>query len=178
MATIKPFPAVRPAQRYAEKLISLPYDVMDRKEAEEMTRGNPYSFLRISRSEIDLPEQDNPYHPEVYGKAKENLIDFISRGILLQDEKPMLYIYQQTMGERIQTGIVACASIDDYKNNIIKKHELTRVEKEIDRINHFDICNANTEPVFLTYRDRKDLRSVIKDWTAAHKPVYNLLTDG
>ena len=178
MATIKPFPAVRPAQEYAGKLISLPYDVMNRKEAEEMARGNLYSFLHISRSEIDLPDQDNPYDPKVYSKAKENLIDFISRGILLQDEKPMLYIYRQTMGERIQTGIVACTSIDDYKNNIIKKHELTRVEKEIDRINHFDICNANTEPVFLTYRDRNDLRSVIKDWITAHEPVYNLLTDG
>lgn len=176
MAIIKPFAAVRPAQKYVEKLISLPYDVMSRKEAAEMAKGNPVSFLHISRSEIDLPNCENPYDSEVYKKAKNNIKDFLSQGVLIQDNKPMFYIYRQTMEGRIQTGIVACVSIDEYQDNTIKKHEFTRVEKELDRINHFDTCNANTEPVFLTYRDRNDLRDVIETQITNKTPVYDLVT--
>ena len=120
MATVKPFRAVRPQKQYADKVISLPYDVMNREEAAQMAEGNPYSFLHICRAEI-----------------------------FTQEETPALYVYREIMDGRVQTGIFGCVSVDEYKNNIIKKHELTRVEKEIDRINHFDVCNANTEPVFL-----------------------------
>ncbi len=176
MAVIRPFPAVRPALEYAEDVISLPYDVMNRAEASEMAFGNPYSFLHICRSEIDIPEIENPYDPAVYEKAKTNMADFLSKGILIRDQKPMFYIYAQVMDGRIQTGLVACAAIDDYIDNIIKKHEFTRVEKELDRINHFDVCNANTEPVFLTYRDNSEIRSLINGWISKNNPSYDITT--
>jgi uncharacterized protein (DUF1015 family) len=176
MAIIKPFAAIRPAQEYAEKMISVPYDVINRNEAKKLAEGNEYSFLHISRSEIDLPDHIDQYDPLVYEKARNNIDTFLSKGILIRDEKPMLYIYRQTMGKQVQTGIVACVSIDDYLNNAIRKHELTRVEKEKDRINHFDTCNANTEPVFLTYRDRYDIRSMIDAWIKSYDPVYDIKT--
>jgi uncharacterized protein (DUF1015 family) len=174
MAIVRPFPAVRPAYEFVENIIALPYDVMNRSEAKEMAKDNPYSFLHISRSEIDLDDSVSPYSTEVYQKAKENLFSFIEKGVLIQDEKPMLYIYAEEMDGRVQTGIVACTSISEYEDNIIKKHELTRSEKEQDRINHFDICNANTEPVFLTYRDDKEIRKIVDGWILKHLPVYDI----
>ena len=174
MAIVRPFPAVRPAYEFVENIISLPYDVMNRSEAKAMAQDNPYSFLHISRSEIDLDESVSPYSTEVYEKAKENLFSFIEKGVLIQDEKPMLYIYAEEMDGRVQTGIVACTSISEYEDNIIKKHELTRSEKEQDRINHFDICNANTEPVFLTYRDNKEIRKIVDEWITKHLPIYDI----
>lgn len=176
MAIVRPFPAVRPAKAYADKVISLPYDVMNREEAAAMAEGNPYSFLRICRSEIDLPLENNPYSESVYHKAKSNLSEFLMDEILIRDEKPMLYIYKQLMDGRIQTGIVGCVAIDEYMNNVIKKHEYTRVEKELDRINHFDVCNANTEPVFLTYREDKRLKTLIEGWMNGHSPEYDFIT--
>jgi len=176
MATIRPFKAVRPAKEFAEKVISLPYDVMNREEAARMAENNPYSFLHICRSEIDLPEQDNPYHPDVYLKAKENLERFIQEGIFIEDKEPALYLYKQVMDGRVQTGIVCTVSVDEYQDNTIKKHELTRVEKELDRIKHFDICNANTEPVFLTYRDDLRIRSLIEGFLTAKSPEYDIIT--
>ncbi len=176
MALIRPFPAVRPRREYAENVISLPYDVMNRAEAAQMALENPYSFLHICRSEIDLPDVDDPYSDRVYQKAKSNISDFLEKGILFRDPKPMLYIYAQVMEGRIQTGLVACASIDDYLNNVIKKHEYTRHEKELDRIRHFDVCNANTEPVFLTYRDVPEIRAVVNSWISRHNPEYDILT--
>jgi Uncharacterized conserved protein len=173
MAIVKPFRAVRPAKEFAEQVISLPYDVMNREEAANMAEGNPYSFLHICRSEIDLPHVDNPYTEQVYAKAKLNIEDFLTNEILIRDDEPMLYIYKQVMDGRSQVGIVGCVSIDEYLDNTIKKHELTRVEKEIDRINHFDYCNTNTEPVFLTYRDDKRLRTLIEGWMSSHKPDYD-----
>lgn len=174
MAIIKPFAALRPAEKYAEKVVSLPYDVMDRNEASEMAKGNPLSFLHISRSEIDLPEVKNPYDQMVYEKAGNNIYTFEKEGILIQDKKPMLYIYRQKMGDRVQTGLAACVSLDDYRNNIIKKHEFTRLAKEQDRVRHFDACNAHTEPVFLTYRCRADVKSIIDKWTGEHMPVCSV----
>jgi len=177
MATVRPFRAIRPAKEYAERVISLPYDVMNREEAAKMAEGNPYSFLHICRSEIDLPDVENPYSEQVYAKAKKNIDDYLANGVLIRDEEPMLYIYKQVMDGRAQTGIVGCVSIDEYLNDTIKKHEFTRVEKEIDRINHFDVCNANTEPVFLTYRDDKRLRMLIEGWMCAHAPEYDFITE-
>ena len=173
MATVKPFRAVRPQKQYADKVISLPYDVMNREEAAQMAEGNPYSFLHICRAEIDLPQADQ-HSQEVYEKARDNIAEFRAKGIFTQEEAPALYVYREIMDGRVQTGIFGCVSVDEYKNNIIKKHELTRVEKEIDRINHFDVCNANTEPVFLTYRDDKRIRVIVEGWAEHHEPEYDI----
>jgi len=176
MAIVRPFRAVRPAKDFADKVISLPYDVMNREEAAKMAEENPYSFLHICRSEIDLPNVENPYSEQVYEKARKNIDDFLINEILIREEQPLLYIYKQEMDGRSQVGIVGCVSIDEYLNNTIKKHEFTRVEKELDRINHFDRCNTNTEPVFLTYRDEKRLRTLIEGWMNGHTPEYEFKT--
>lgn len=176
MAIVRPFRAVRPAAKLAGQVVSLPYDVMNREEAAQMAEGNPYSFLHICRSEIDLPNQPDAYDKEVYRKAQTNLAEGIEKGVFIREDRPKLYIYRQLMDGRYQTGIVGCVSVDEYQQNIIKKHEFTRVEKEIDRINHFDICNANTEPVFLTYRDDLRIRTLIEGYIAANKPEYDTVT--
>ncbi len=176
MATIRPFKAIRPEKEYASKVISLPYDVMNRKEAAEMAEGNPYSFLHICRAEIDLPEQENQYDVTVYEKAKANIQKYLEDGVFVTEDKPALYLYRQIMDGRVQTGVVGCVSVDEYKNNTIKKHEFTRVEKEIDRINHFDVCDANTEPVFLTYRDDKRIRSIMEGFAENNEPTYDVTT--
>ena len=178
MATIRPFKAVRPGREFAGRVICLPYDVMNRKEAGEMAKGNPYSFLHVCRAEIDLPEQDQ-YSSAVYEKGRENLEDFISKGIMERENSPALYIYRQIMGGRSQTGIVCCVAVDEYIDNTIKKHELTRAEKELDRINHFDVCNANTEPVFLTYREDKRVKSIIEGVISSREAEFDIsLPDG
>ena len=169
MAIIRPFAAVRPAADKADQVLALPYDVMNREEAVEMAEGNPFSFLHISRSEIDLPEED-AYSSRVYQKAADNIERFLADGVFIQEEKPCLYIYRQVMDGRVQTGVVACASIDAYENGDIRRHELTRVDKEADRIRHFDTCSANTEPVFLTYRDDDGIRAFTESWTQRHSP--------
>lgn len=176
MATIRPFQAIRPSAEYAHKVISLPYDVMNQLEAAQMAKGNPYSFLHICRSEIDLPNNCDPYKDEVYKKAKQNIDELLTEEILIREKEPMLYIYRQTMNGRVQTGIVACVSVDDYQNNVIKKHEFTRVEKELDRIQHFDVCNTNTEPVFLTYRKNETVNAIVNDWIDSHDAEYDFQT--
>ncbi|MBR6700607.1 MAG: DUF1015 domain-containing protein [Firmicutes bacterium] len=176
MAIVRPFKALRPAPEYAEKVVSLPYDVMKRKEAAEMAKGNPYSYLHICRAEIDLPDQEDPYDKSVYLKAKSNIYDFYEKGIFIREEKPAFYVYRQKMDGRVQTGFVGCASIDDYVNDIIKKHELTRKDKEIDRINHFTVCNANTEPVFFTYKQNQTLADIIAKVTEG-APEYDIVDD-
>ncbi len=173
MATIRPFRAVRPAADKAENVIALPYDVMNRQEAAEMAEGKPYSFLHISRAEIDLSFLEDPYSKAVYQKGRENFDRMQEEGVYLQDENPCLYIYRQEMNGRYQTGIVGCFSIDEYENNIIRKHELTRLEKEVDRISHFDACSANTEPVFLTYRRNSHIDQMIADFISGKQPVYD-----
>lgn len=174
MATVRPFRAIRPEPKYASQVISLPYDVMNRQEAADMAAGNPYSFLHICRAEIDLPQQEDAYDRSVYEKARDNIADNLESGVFVKEEKPALYIYRQVMDGRVQTGIVGCFSIDEYQNNIIKKHEFTRIEKEQDRINHFDVCDTNTEPVFLTYRDDKRIRTIVEGFAAGNEPVYDV----
>lgn len=177
MATVRPFQAIRPARDKAPRVVALPYDVMNRKEAEQMAEGNPFSFLHISRAEIDLPEVSDAYAPEVYEKAKQNLKENLQAGIFVKEDVPAFYLYRQTMGTRVQTGIVGCVSVDEYGDNTIKKHELTRVEKETDRICHFDVCNANTEPVFLTYRDKTEIRATVEAYAASHQAEYDFVGD-
>lgn len=177
MSIVRPFSAVRPDKKYVEQVVSLPYDVMNRKEAKQMAEANSYSFLNISRSEICLPDEVSAYEPQVYEKARDNIKKFLDQGIFIREDKPVFYIYRQQMGENIQTGIVATVSIDEYENNIIKKHELTRVEKEKDRINHFDVCNANTEPVFLTYRDDAEISEATNSWVEKRPAEYDFVTD-
>ncbi|MBK5247008.1 MAG: DUF1015 domain-containing protein [Peptostreptococcaceae bacterium] len=176
MAIVRPFKAIRPIRELADKVISLPYDVMNRAEASEMAENNPYSFLHICRSEIDVPDQENPYDKSVYEKAKENIEKFLEEDTFIQEEKPVLCIYKEVMDGRSQVGIVGCVSVDEYQDNIIKKHEHTRVEKEIDRINHFNICDANTEPVFLTYREDKRIKSLVENIMANNEPIYNIIS--
>jgi uncharacterized protein (DUF1015 family) len=172
MAVVRPFRAVRPVENLADKVAALPYDVMNSDEAREMVQGNPYSFLHVDKAEIDLDRNIDLYDKKVYEKARENLEKMISEGILIKDSKDNLYIYRQIMNGRAQTGIVGCTSIDDYMNDVIKKHEHTRADKEQDRINHVDYCNANTGPIFLTYRNRKEISEIVAKWTEK-KPVYD-----
>ena len=161
MSLIKPFKALRPLPEYAERVAALPYDVMNSKEAKEMCKGNEYSFLHIDKAEIDLPEGTDLYSREVYLKAKENLEKLEKNGICREDDKPCFYIYRLIMNGRAQTGLVACCSIDEYLNNTIKKHEMTRADKEQDRICHVDYCNANTGPIFLTYKPQAEIAKII-----------------
>ncbi|MCR4926277.1 MAG: DUF1015 family protein [Clostridiales bacterium] len=178
MAIFKPFNAIRPADNEkAEKVAALPYDVMNSQEAKEMVKGNPFSFLHIDKAEIDLPDGTDLYSKEVYLKARENLDKLISDGICKQDNKKCFYIYEQIMDGNSQTGIVGCASIDDYINNIIKKHEFTRADKEQDRINHVDYCNANTGPIFLTYRSNNNINTIIDNEKKSNAPVYDFVSE-
>lgn len=165
MAVIRAFKAIRPRKDLAFKVAALPYDVMNSDEAREEAKGNEYSFLHIDKAEIDLDKNIGIYDEKVYKKAKENLENMISKDILIEDKKPCLYIYRLTMNGKSQTGIVGCTSIDDYINNNIKKHEHTRHDKEIDRINHVDYCNANTGPIFMTYRNNDEINNIVNEWT-------------
>src|SRR5260221_9941092 len=153
MSTIVPCQALRPAPQLASQVASKPYDVLNSHEAREETADNPYSFLHITKSEIDLPLNVDIHSQEVYDKAKENLQSFIEKGILLEDDKPSYYIYRLIMNGRSQTGLVCGSSIDDYEKDIIKKHELTRPEKEADRINYMKTIRAQTGNVFLAYKN-------------------------
>ncbi|MBD7915543.1 DUF1015 domain-containing protein [Clostridium sp. Sa3CUN1] len=172
MAVIRPFKAIRPVKEFVDKIAALPYDVMNSEEAREMVKDNPYSFLHVDKAEVDLPLDVDVYDEKVYAKAKENLDKMIDAGLYMEDEKPNYYIYRQVMKGRSQTGFVACASIDDYSNNIIKKHELTREDKEIDRINHLYNCEAHTGPIFLTYREDKNISNIVNEWIKK-EPIYD-----
>lgn len=177
MAIFKSFKAVRPTEEYAHLVAALPYDVMNSEEAREMVKGNPCSFLHVDKAEIDLDKSIDIYDEKVYLKASENLKKLESDGICKQDTAPCFYIYRQIMNGRSQTGLVGCASIDDYINNIIKKHEFTRADKEADRIRHVDYCDANTGPIFLSYRKNDGISSVISSWKDSHKPCYDFVTE-
>ena len=152
MATLKPFSALRPQPELAAQICELPYDVMSSDEAREIARGNPLSFLHVSKPEIDLPPGTDLYAPEVYAQGRENFQKLIAQGALRKDPQPNFYLYRQIMGNHAQVGLVAAASCGEYLKNIIKKHELTRVDKEDDRVRHIETLNAQTGPVFLTYR--------------------------
>ena len=177
MSVLRPFRAVRPVPEYAPQVASLPYDVMSSEEAYVMVKDKPYSFMRIDRAEVNFPRGTDQYSEQVYLKAREILDSLEDKGIFAQDEKPMFYIYRQVMNGRVQTGLVGCTSIDEYNENKIKKHELTRADKEIDRINHVNYCDANTGPIFLVHRPRKELKDLFADWTGAHAPVYDFITE-
>jgi uncharacterized protein (DUF1015 family) len=173
MSTIVPFQALRPVPDVASQVASRPYDVLDSREAREEAADNPYSFLHITKSEIDLPLNIDVHSQEVYDKAKENLQSFIEKGILVEEDKPCYYIYRLIMNERHQTGLVAGSSVDDYENGIIKKHELTRPEKENDRINHMKTTRAQTGNVFLAYRSVASIDALIEEWKRQHSPLYD-----
>lgn len=160
MAQLRPFRALRPEKSIADKVAALPYDVYNRAEARKVALKEPLSFLNIDRPESQFPEDFDMYSPEVYKKAADMLSEQIAKGIYVRDEKACYYIYELTMNGRAQTGIVACASIDDYENGIIKKHENTRADKELDRINHVDTCSAQTGPIFLAYRKNEDIEKI------------------
>ena len=177
MAVLKPFKAVRPKDEYASSVGALPYDVMNSEEAREMVKDKPYSFLHIDKAEVDLPKGIDIYSAEVYQKAKENLDALSEKGIVGQDEKPMLYIYRQIMNGREQTGIVGCTAVDDYINNVIKKHEFTRADKEADRIRHVDTLDANTGPIFLTHRENETVSDITENWKNTHTPCYDFVSD-
>lgn len=176
MAVVRPFKALRPVKEHASKIASLPYDVMDEKEARKMVEKNPYSFLHVDRAEVDLPEGIDVYSDAVYEKAKDNLDKMIERGLYIQDDEPSFYIYKQEVKGRSQVGLMACVSVDDYNNNIIKKHELTREEKEKDRINHLYKTEAHTSPIFLTYRENKEISDIIKTWMEK-EPLYDFTSE-
>ena len=177
MALFQAFRAVRPAEGKAEKVAALPYDVVSREEAREIGEKNPYSFLHVDRAEMDLDPEIDLYDAEVYQKAKENLDRFQAEGTLIQDEKPNYYLYELIRKGKSQTGIVGVSSIDDYMNGVIKKHELTREDKEQDRIHHVDICDANTGPIFLACRYPEELLVLMENWKNSHEPVYDFTSE-
>ena len=176
MAIIRPFKAYRPIKEHVKDIAALPYDVMSSKEARGMVKNNKYSFLHVDRAEVNLDESVGEYDKVVYDTAKKVLENMIEEGLYIQEKAPAIYIYQQIMDGRGQKGIVCCTSVDDYINNIIKKHERTRLLKEIDRVNHVDICNANTGPIFLTYRNNDEISSIVEEWSKK-VPVYDFISE-
>lgn len=174
MARIQPFKAVRPQTTKAAQVAAPPYDVLNSAEAAEQTKNNPLSFLRITKSEVDLPGIADIHTADVYEKAKANLHHFLAEGILIREAKPCYYIYELVMNGRHQTGLVAVSSVDDYESDIIKKHEFTRPEKEQDRINHIRTSGAQTGNVFLAYRDVAAINTLIQQWKQ-RAPLYNFI---
>ncbi|MGH7497530.1 MAG: DUF1015 domain-containing protein [Gemmatimonadales bacterium] len=175
---LNPFRAVRPAPELAARVAAVPYDVVNRSEAAELARGNPHSFLHVGRSDIDLPEDVDPYDPRIYTQARAALDQFLADGTLQKDPAPALYLYRQEMDGKAQTGIVGCVHIDDYERDVIRKHEKTRPDKEDDRTRHVLTLKANAEPVFLTYRGRREI-DLLVDPLLRTTPLYDFeATDG
>ncbi|HQW42741.1 MAG: DUF1015 domain-containing protein [Chitinophagaceae bacterium] len=173
MAIIKPFQSLRPQPELAQQVASRPYDVLNSEEARAEAKDNPFSFLHVTKSEIDLPDDIDTHSTAVYEKAKENLQQLIQNGILLKEEKSCYYIYQLVMNGRSQTGLVCVSSVEDYFNDVIKKHEFTRPEKEKDRIDHMRTIEAQTGNVFMAYRDVMKVNALIDGWKTTNKPVYD-----
>ena len=173
MATIVPFKSIRPKPEIAQQLASKPYDVLNSEEARAEANGNPYSFLHVTKPEIDLPADVDVHSPRVYEKAKSNLDQLISEGVLFKEEKPCYYIYQLVWNGRSQTGLVCLSSVQDYFKDVIKKHEFTRPEKEKDRIDHMLTTRAQTGNVFMAYRDVIEINALINGWKATQKPIYD-----
>lgn len=176
MANIRPFRAIRPIPDKAAAIAALPYDVYNRQEAKEAVKGNPDSFLNIDRAETQFDDSVDTYAECVYEKAHDLLWEKIEKGDFLREDAPCYYIYELTMDGRVQTGIVACASIDDYENQVIKKHENTRADKEADRIHHVDSCNAQTGPIFLAYRANAVIREIVAK-TKQTAAVYDFTSE-
>ena len=177
MAVFKAFRALRPAPEKAAKVAALPYDVVDRQEAKAIGDKNPDSFLHVDRAEMDLPDETDLYDSSVYAKARENLHNMEADGTMIQDEAPCYYIYELTRKGKTQTGLAGCCSIDDYLNDVVKKHELTREDKEQDRIRHVDVCDANTGPIYLACKYPQELLDLMTQWKEAHEPVYDFVAD-
>ncbi len=177
MAIISPFKALRPNKVSASEVASKPYDVLNSAEAKQEAKDNPESFLHVTKSEIDLPDNIDIHSAAVYEKAKDNLQQFITGGVLFTEEKPCYYIYQLIMNGRSQTGLVCVSSVDDYFKDIIKKHEFTRPEKEQDRINHIKTTRAQTGNVFLAYRDVNEINDIINGWKKNNQPLYDFKAD-
>jgi len=177
MAVVKPFRGLRPPKDIAKDLACLPYDVMDTNEAKAMASGKECSLLHITRAEIDLPDGTDTHSEAVYNKSVANFSLWQKRGWLVQDETPMFYIYAQTMRGRTQYGIAGCASVDDYMNGVVKKHELTRPDKEQDRMIHVRVNNANIEPVFFTYPAVKEIDAIVKKTVRKEKPEYDFTAE-
>lgn len=176
MVMLRKFKALRPKKGLEKQVASPPYDVLSSEEAREMAQGNPYSFLHVIKPEIDLPPGTDLYAPEVYQKARENMEKFIQEEILIQEDKPRLYIYRQVMQGREQYGIVGCVSAEEYEKDLIKKHELTRKAKEEDRVKHIEATNAHAGPVFLTYKARENIDKLVAQ-EAAKEPLYDFVAD-
>ncbi len=177
MAMIQPFKALRPQPQLAKQVASQPYDVLSSTEAKQVAAGNPASFLHVTKSEIDLAESVDIHDAAVYEQAKENITAFIKRDVLFRESKDCYYIYQLIMHGRAQTGLVCVSSVDDYENDIIKKHEFTRPEKELDRINHIKTSGAQTGNVFLAYRNNESLDALIENWKKTKTAVYDFVAD-
>lgn len=177
MTRVKPFRAVRPLEKYATRVAALPYDVMNSEEARALVKDEPFSFLHVDKAEIDLDPNIDIYDDAVYAKARENFLKLRSDGILKKDLADCYYIYRLTMNGRAQTGIVGCPSVDDYLGDRIKKHELTRADKEADRIRHVDSLDANTGPIFLTHRPDSALSGLAAEWASAHTPSFDFSAD-
>src|SRR5438445_11996454 len=175
MANLKPFAGLRPPRELAAKVAAPPYDVVNAEEARAYARGNPMSFFHVSRPEIDLPGVDE-HDEQVYAKGVENLRAFVKSGWLSREAGERFYVYRQKMGEHVQTGLVACASVEEYDRGEIKKHELTRADKEDDRTRHIELLGANDEPVFLTYRADRRIDALIAQLTA-RAPEYDFVSD-
>lgn len=176
MAIIKPFKAYRPVDKLVEYVAALPYDVVNSEEARELVKDNKYSFLRVDRGEVNLPRDIYKYDNRVYECARDLLDNMINEGIYIQDEKPMFYIYRQIMNGKSQTGLVTCASIEEYIGNKIKKHENIRDDKGIDRVKHIKYCNAHTGLIFLVYRENTSITDII-DKYIKFEPIYNFVAD-
>ena len=176
MAEIRPFAAYRPAPGRESRIAALPYDVYNREEAVRVVEANPDSFLAIDRAETGFGLEVDTYDPKVYERADRLLRERIAAGDFVRDSQPCFYLYEQTFQGRSQTGIVACASIDDYRNNVIKKHENTRADKEQDRIRHVDACNMQTGPIFLAYRGSQELRRILAE-TKKKEPVFDFISE-
>lgn len=173
MVQVSPFKAIRPDRKLAYKVAALPYDVVNSQEAQELAQGNPYSYFHIDKAEIDVSESISVYDQEVYQTAAKNLTDFLAKGWLVKEAAAAFYLYELVMDGRSQTGIVTCTSIQDYLDEKIKKHEFTRHEKEIDRMNHIRTCDANTSPIFLSYRPQNDIQLLVAEWKSTHRPIYD-----
>lgn len=176
MAEIRPFRCIRPSKEAASAVAALPYDVYDRKEAKEIVKKNPLSFLAVDRAETQFEDGKNPYAPEVYEQAARTLKRWQQEGILTEDESPFYYLYELVMEGRAQTGIVACASVDDYSCGVIARHENTREEKEQDRIRHVDVTNAHTGPIFLAYRSQEELNGLVA-LEKKKTPLYDFISE-
>ncbi|NLR65353.1 DUF1015 domain-containing protein [Chitinophaga varians] len=177
MAIIRPFKGLRPKEELAAQVAARPYDVLSSDEAKAAAAGNPYSYYHVSKSEIDLPEGIDTHSQQVYDKAAENLQHLVKEGVLFQEAQPAYYIYKLVMNGRAQTGLVCVSSVDDYNKGIIKKHEFTRPDKELDRINHIKTTLAQTGNVFLAYNDVPEVNALVDHWQNNNKPVYDFTAD-